>query len=73
MLSKALLVYSKSIRTYFQSENKVIIKWKFRFEWKDRTVNEIEKLVYQEWEGEKIKQEQFFYDLKQFVAKKKIA
>ena len=47
-----------------------IIKWKFRFEWKDNTVSEIEEIAYQVWEGEQIKQEQFFYDPKQFIPKK---
>lgn len=72
MLSKASSVNSKCIRPFFQIENKVIIKWKFRFEWKDNTVTEIEELAYQEWEGNKIKREQFFYDPKQFIPKKKI-
>lgn len=72
MLSKALSVNSKCIRPFFQIEDKIIIKWKFRFEWKDNTVTEIEELAYQVWEGDKIKQEQFFYDPKQFIPKKKI-
>lgn len=42
MLSKASSVHSKCIRPFFQIENKVIIKWKFRFEWKDNSVTEIE-------------------------------
>ena len=71
MLSKALRVHSKCIRPFFQIENKVIIKWHFRFEWRNNTITEIEELAYQEWEGNKIKQEQFFYDPKQFVPKGK--
>ena len=71
MLAKALSVSSKCILPFFQSEDKVIIKWKFRFEWKDNTVSDIEELVYQDWEGEKIKREQFFYDPKQFISTKK--
>lgn len=69
MLSKTLSVNSKCIRPFFQIENKIIIKWKFRFVWKDKTVTEIEELAYQEWEGDKIKREQFFYDPKQFIPK----
>lgn len=72
LLSKALRVNSKCIRPFFQIDNKIIIKWKFRFEWKDNTVTEIEELAYQEWKGDKIKREQFFYDPKQFIPKKKI-
>ncbi len=71
MLSKALSVNSKCIRPFFQTGNKVIIKWKFRFEQKNNTVTEIEELAYQEWDGPKIKREQFFYDPKQFIPKKK--
>ncbi len=71
MLSKASSVNSQCIRPFFQVENKVIIKWKFQFEWKDNTVTEIEELAYQEWEGNKIKREHFFYDPKQFIPKKK--
>ena len=71
MLSKVLKVHSKCIRPIFQNENRIIIKWKFKFEWKDNTVSEIEELAYQEWEGEKIRREQFFYDPKQFNPKMK--
>lgn len=69
MLSKAFRVKSECIRPFFQTDNKVIIKWKFRFEWKDNSFSEIEELTLQEWEGEKIKREQFFYDPKQFIPK----
>ncbi len=71
MLQKALKVRSKCIRPFFQIEDKVIIRWKFFFEWKDGSVTEIEEIAYQKWKGEKIHQEQFFYDPKQFVPKKK--
>lgn len=72
MLSKAQSVRSKCIRPYFQTDHKVVIKWCFRFEWKDNSVTEIEELTYQEWEGDKIKREQFYYDPKQFIPKKKM-
>ncbi|MEM1358954.1 MAG: nuclear transport factor 2 family protein, partial [Bacteroidota bacterium] len=68
--AKALRVESKCIRPFFLAENKVVIKWKFRFEWKNNTVTEIEELAYQEWEGDKIKREQFYYDPQQFTPKK---
>ena len=72
MLSKALSVHSECIRPFFQIGEKIVIKWKFRFEWKDHTITEIEELTYQEWEGDKIKREQFFYDPAQFIPKKKL-
>lgn len=71
MLQAALVVNSKCIRPVFQVGNTVVIRWKFKFEWKNDTITEIEELAYQEWEGEQIKREQFFYDPKQFIPKKK--
>ena len=71
MLSQALKVHSTCILPFFHSENNVVIRWRFVFEWKNNTVTEIEELAYQEWEGEKIKREQFFYDPQQFIPKKK--
>lgn len=70
MLNKAHKVQSECIRPYFQVDDKVIIRWKFRFEWKNNSITEIEEIAYQKWEGEKIHQEQFFYDPKQFLPKK---
>jgi hypothetical protein len=40
----------------------VVICWVFRFEWQDGTVTELEELAYQHGQGERIAQEQFFYD-----------
>lgn len=33
MLKKAKTVHSKCVRPFFQKDNTVIIRWKFRFEW----------------------------------------
>ncbi len=71
MLRKALAVSSKCVRPIFQEGNNVVVRWKFRFEWKDNSITEIEEIAYQEWEGDKIKREQFFYDPKQFIPKRK--
>ena len=70
MLQKAHSVTSQCVRPIFIEDNKVVIRWKFRFEWKDRSVTSIEEIAYQEWDGNKIKKEQFFYDPQQFVPKK---
>lgn len=67
VLSKTKSVTSKCIRPFFMTDNKVIIRWKFRFEWKNNTFSEIEEIAYQTWEKEQIVQEQFFYDPKQFI------
>jgi hypothetical protein len=42
----------------------------FRFEWQDGTVTLMEELAYQRWQGERIAQEQFFYDPAQRVPKR---
>ncbi|MEM8965833.1 MAG: nuclear transport factor 2 family protein [Bacteroidota bacterium] len=70
MLQKATKVHSECIRPFFCIEDKVVIRWKFRFEWVDGSITEIEEIAYQKWSGEKIHQEQFFYDPKQFIPKK---
>lgn len=71
MLSAASTVHSECIRPVLREGDNVMIRWKFRFEWKDRSFTEIEEIAYQLWEGEKIHREQFFYDPKQFVPRKK--
>ncbi len=71
VLSKAIKVDSECIRPFFHSGDKVAIKWKFKFEWKDHSISEIEEVVFQDWSGEKIMKEQFFYDPSQFIPKKK--
>ena len=67
VMARAKKVSSKCIRPFLVDKNTVVIRWHFRFEWKDSTITEIEELAYQIWDGERIKKEQFFYDPKQFV------
>ena len=62
ILARAKTVTSNCISPVFQSGDLVVIRWKFRFVWKDDSVMEMEELAYQRWEGEKIAEEQFFYD-----------
>ncbi len=45
----------------------VVIRWIFRFEWLDGSVTRMEELAWQRWEGERIAEEQFFYDPAQRV------
>jgi tmRNA-binding protein len=66
-LAKAKSVNSKCILPYFIHGNTVIIKWHFRFEWKDGTYSEIEEIAYQNWQDERIHKEQFFYDPIQLI------
>jgi hypothetical protein len=53
---------STCVRPVFVNGDKVVIRWIFRFEWTDGTVTRMEELAYQRWEGERIAEEQFFYD-----------
>jgi len=71
MLQNALKVHSECVKPYFQNEDIVIIRWKFRFDWKNGSITEIEEIAYQKWKEEKIHQEQFFYDPQQFLPKKR--
>jgi hypothetical protein len=61
-LARARAVHTTCVRPVFVAGDKVVVRWIFRFEWLDGTVTEMEELAYQRWEGEKIAEEQFFYD-----------
>ena len=67
VLSKAKSLTSTCIRPAFVADDKVVIRWVFRFEWLDGTVTHMEELAYQRWEGERIAEERFFYDPAQLV------
>jgi hypothetical protein len=66
-LARASSVRSTCVRPAFLNRDHVVIRWIFEFSWKDGTTGRIEELAYQRWEGERIAQEQFFYDPKQFI------
>ena len=69
VLSRAKAVYSKCVRPAFVQGDRVVVRWMFRFQWLDGTITEMEELAYQRWEGERIAEEQFFYDPAQLVRK----
>jgi hypothetical protein len=62
VMARAKSVDSKCVRPVFVNGDKVVIRWIFRFEWLDGTVTRMEELAYQRWQGERIAEEQFFYD-----------
>ena len=62
VFARAKSVSSKCIRPVFVDGDHVVIRWQFRFEWLNGTVTEMEELAYQRWEGERVAEEQFFYD-----------
>jgi hypothetical protein len=62
LLEKAQAVRSERIGPVFVSGDHVVIRWRFRFDWNDGSVTEMEELAYQRWDGDLIVEEQFFYD-----------
>jgi hypothetical protein len=71
VLARAKAVRSECVRPVFVNGNHVVIRWIFEFEWLDGTVTRMEELAYQRWEGERIAEEQFFYDPAQRVPRKR--
>lgn len=69
VLARVKTMKSKCIRPVFIHDDYVVIRWFFKFEWKDGTTTEIEEITHQQWEGEYIKEEKFFYDPKQLAPK----
>lgn len=62
VMARATSIASHCVRPVFVNGDHVVIRWVFRFVWKDDSVTEMEELACQRWEGEFIVQEQFFYD-----------
>ena len=62
VLARAKTVASTCVRPVFVSGPIVVIRWIFEFEWNDGRHTRIEELAYQRWDGERIVEEQFFYD-----------
>ena len=67
VLARAKSVASTCVRPVFVNGDRVVIRWIFRFTWPDGTSTRMEELAYQRWEGERIAEEQFFYDPAQLV------
>ncbi len=72
-LSRARSIQSRCVRPICQHGDHVVIRWIFDFDWKDSSKTHIEELAYQRWEGERIAEEQFFYDPAQFIPQKPTA
>ena len=69
-LQKARSVRSTCVRPVVVEGDIVIVRWIFEFEWKDGKSTRMEELAWQRWEGERIAEEQFFYDPGQLVPSK---
>jgi ketosteroid isomerase-like protein len=68
VLARARSVRSTCVRPVLVSGDIVVVRWIFEFEWKDGSTMRMEELAYQRWEGERIAEEQFFYDPQQRTA-----
>jgi hypothetical protein len=66
-LARTASVTSQCVRPVFVSGDNVVIRWIFEFTANDGTKARIEELAYQRWRGDKVCEEQFFYDPKQFA------
>lgn len=62
VMARARSVQSTCVRPVFVNGDHVVIRWIFRFEWADGSITRMEELAWQRWEGERIAEEQFFYD-----------
>ena len=62
VLQRAKSVQSTCVRPVLVNGDHVVVRWRFSFQWKDGTATEMEELAWQRWEGERIAQEEFFYD-----------
>jgi hypothetical protein len=67
VFARARSVTSECVRPVFVSGERVVIRWRFRFDWLDGTVTRMEEVTCQRWEGERIAEETFFYDPSQRV------
>ena len=67
VMERAKSVDSRCVRPVLVNGDHVVVRWQFRFEWKDGTRTEMEELAWQRWDGERIAEERFFYDPAQLV------
>lgn len=72
VLERARSVHSRCVRPVLVNGDHVVVRWRFRFEWRDGTVTEMEELAWQRWEGERIAEERFFYDPAQLVPRQPV-
>ena len=62
VMERTASVASTCVRPVFVNGDHVVIRWIFRFAFKDGRSMRMEELAWQRWEGERIAQEEFFYD-----------
>lgn len=62
VLARVQHVDSECVRPVFVDGDRTVIRWIFRFTFKDGSKRAMDELAYQRWEGEKIAEERFYYD-----------
>lgn len=62
VLARVQSVESECVRPVFVAGDRTVIRWIFRFTFKDGSRRVMDELAYQRWEGEKIAEERFYYD-----------
>jgi SnoaL-like domain len=62
VLRRASAVRSQCVHPILVDADHVVIRWVFEFDWLDGTRTRMEELAYQQWSGDRIVTEQFFYD-----------
>lgn len=70
VMGRVKTMTSQCVRPIFVNGDNVVIRWIFHFEWLDGSYTHMEELAYQRWGGERIAQEQFFYDPAQRAPKR---
>jgi len=54
VMDRAKSVRSECVRPVLVNGDHVVVRWRFRFQWKDGTSTGMEELAWQRWEGERI-------------------
>ncbi len=62
VLAKAKSLSSTCVRPVLVNGDIVVIRWVFVFVWPNDSITRMEEIAYQRWDGERIVEEQFFYD-----------
>jgi hypothetical protein len=58
-------VEGRCVRPVLVSGDNVVLRWLFTFTLADGSVRILDEIAYQRWEGEKMREERFYYDPKQ--------
>lgn len=62
VLARVRSVTSRCVPPVLVNGDHVVVRWVFEFDWLDGRHTHIEELAWQQWVGERIAREQFFYD-----------